>query len=60
VVVTDPGGSRDGSGGDSSMADSVVSEIRAAGGEAVADHGDISEPAGAEGLGRRKLPVVAG
>ena len=55
VVVNDVGGARDGTGGGSAMADQVVSEIRAAGGEAVADHGDIAEPAGAEGLVRRAV-----
>ncbi|HEY8146907.1 MAG TPA: SDR family NAD(P)-dependent oxidoreductase [Kofleriaceae bacterium] len=55
VVVNDLGGSRDGTGGDRAMADRVVDEIRAAGGEAVADQGDVSEPAGAEGLVRRAV-----
>lgn len=42
VVVNDLGGSRDGSGGSSSMADTVVAEIRAAGGKAVADYGSVT------------------
>jgi len=37
VVVNDLGGSRDGTGGDSSMADQVVGEVKEAGGEAVAN-----------------------
>ncbi|HJN72895.1 MAG TPA: SDR family NAD(P)-dependent oxidoreductase [Myxococcota bacterium] len=41
VVVNDLGGDRHGSGTDSSAADRVVDEIRAAGGEAVADHHSV-------------------
>jgi NAD(P)-dependent dehydrogenase (short-subunit alcohol dehydrogenase family) len=55
VVVNDLGGARDGTGADRTMADQVVQEIRAAGGEAVADHGDVAEPDGAEGLVRRAV-----
>jgi NAD(P)-dependent dehydrogenase (short-subunit alcohol dehydrogenase family) len=55
VVVNDLGGERDGSGATRAMADKVVEEIRAAGGKAVADHGDISEPEGAEALVRRAV-----
>ncbi len=36
VVANDLGGDRHGSGSDSSMADSVVKEIQAAGGQAIA------------------------
>jgi NAD(P)-dependent dehydrogenase (short-subunit alcohol dehydrogenase family) len=50
VVVSDLGGARDGTGADQALADQVVDEIRAAGGQAVAHHGDISQPEGAEGL----------
>ena len=42
VVVNDLGGARDGTGASHSMADSVVAEIRAAGGEAVASHDDVA------------------
>ena len=55
VVVNDLGGARDGTGTDRSMADQVVEEIRAAGGDAIADHGDVSEPRGAETLIRRAV-----
>jgi NAD(P)-dependent dehydrogenase (short-subunit alcohol dehydrogenase family) len=41
VVVNDLGGSRDGSGGGSDMADAVVTEIVDAGGEAVANYDGV-------------------
>ena len=41
VVVNDLGGALDGSGGSSSMADKVVDEIKAAGGEAVANYDGV-------------------
>jgi hypothetical protein len=41
VVVNDLGGARDGTGTDASMADQVVAEIEAAGGEAVANHDGV-------------------
>jgi len=50
VVVNDLGGSRDGSGGSSSMADKVVEEIRAAGGEAAANYDDVSTVKGGENI----------
>ncbi len=43
VVVNDLGGARDGSGASSSMADHVVEEIKAAGGQAVADYGNVAK-----------------
>ena len=48
VVVNDLGGSRDGTGGGAEMADRVVEEIRAAGGEAVASHDSVATREGAE------------
>lgn len=42
VVVNDLGGARDGTGAGSSMADQVVSEIRAAGGRAVANYDSVA------------------
>ena len=42
VVVNDPGGSVDGSGGANAVADSVVAEIKAAGGEAWIDRSSVS------------------
>ncbi len=50
VVVNDLGGTVDGSGADSSAAQKVVDEIRAAGGEAVANHDSVSTPEGGEGI----------
>ena len=50
VVVNDLGGARDGTGGSASMADAVVAEIKAAGGQAAADHGSVSDPAAARGM----------
>ncbi|MCX5837165.1 MAG: SDR family NAD(P)-dependent oxidoreductase [Deltaproteobacteria bacterium] len=49
VVVNDFGGARDGAGtGSSSPADKVVAEIRAAGGEAVANYDNVATPEGGE------------
>jgi NAD(P)-dependent dehydrogenase (short-subunit alcohol dehydrogenase family) len=42
VVVNDLGGKRDGTGEGHSMADSVVAEIKAAGGQAVAHYGSVT------------------
>lgn len=42
VVVNDLGGSRDGTGAGSNMADQVVEEIKAAGGNAVANYGNVT------------------
>ena len=47
VVVCDVGAELDGQGRDPSVADAVVAEIQAAGGDAVADHSDISTFEGA-------------
>src|SRR5215203_426498 len=43
VVVNDLGAARDGSGGSSAAAESVVEEIRAAGGEAMADGANVAD-----------------
>ena len=50
VVVNDVGGTVHGENGDAAPADRVVSEIEALGGEAVAHHESIAEPAGAQSL----------
>lgn len=52
VVVNDLGGSRDGQGDDLTPAEDVVSEIRSAGGQAVANHDDVASWSGAEALVR--------
>ena len=43
VLVNDQGGARDGSGGSRSAADAVVGEIRAAGGEAIANGASVTD-----------------
>ena len=48
VVVNDLGGARDGTGSGTTLAEKVVEEIRAAGGEAVPSYDDVSERAGAD------------
>ena len=50
VVVNDLGGTRDGNGSGSAMADQVVAEIKAAGGNAVADYGSVTDPAAAKAM----------
>jgi NAD(P)-dependent dehydrogenase (short-subunit alcohol dehydrogenase family) len=50
VLVNDLGGSRDGSGKGHAMADKVVEEIRAAGGEAAANYDDVSTVEGGQGI----------
>ncbi|HEX7603337.1 MAG TPA: SDR family NAD(P)-dependent oxidoreductase [Polyangiaceae bacterium] len=55
VLVNDVGGSRDGTGGDRSAAESVVAEIRAAGGEAAANHDTVATAEGAQGIVKSAL-----
>jgi NAD(P)-dependent dehydrogenase (short-subunit alcohol dehydrogenase family) len=50
VVVNDLGGARDGTGAGHNMADEVVKEIIAAGGQAVANYGSVSDPAAARAM----------
>ena len=50
VVVNDLGSARDGRGASSSLADGVVEEIRALGGEAVANHDTVTTAAGAKAI----------
>jgi len=48
VVVNDPGVAPDGSGGETQVADQVVEEIRALGGEAVPNYDSVATPEGGE------------
>ena len=50
VVVNDVGGARDGSGSSNSAAESVANEIRALGGEAIANHASVADAAGAQSI----------
>jgi NAD(P)-dependent dehydrogenase (short-subunit alcohol dehydrogenase family) len=50
VLVNDLGGSRDGTGKGQNMADAVVEEIRAAGGEAAANYDDVSTVEGGKNI----------
>lgn len=50
VVVNDLGGAVDGTGGSSDAALAVVAEIEAAGGEAIANGGSVSDRAGAQSI----------
>ncbi len=56
VVVNDLGGARDGSGeGSASPADTVVDEIKALGGEAVANYDNVATVEGGEGIVKSAL-----
>ena len=50
VVVNDLGGARDGTGASTSMADGVVDEIVANGGEAIAHYGSVTSREDAQGM----------
>ncbi len=50
VVVNDLGGSRDGTGPGTNMADTVVAEIKAAGGEATANYNGVDTAEGGEAI----------
>lgn len=55
VVVNDLGGSVDGSGGSSAAADAVVAEIKAAGGEAIADGASVTDDQGVANMVQRTM-----
>jgi NAD(P)-dependent dehydrogenase (short-subunit alcohol dehydrogenase family) len=55
VLVNDAGVARDGGGGDTSVAASVVDEIRAAGGIATDSHDDVSSPESANAMVARAV-----
>ncbi|MFP6805619.1 MAG: SDR family NAD(P)-dependent oxidoreductase [Pseudomonadales bacterium] len=50
VVVNDLGGARDGSGASANMADQVVEKIKAAGGKAVANYGNVTKEGDAQAM----------
>ncbi len=50
IVVNDLGGAIDGSGGDQTPAEEVVAEIKAMGGEAVADYANVTDWEGVQGM----------
>jgi len=50
VVVNDLGGAMDGTGGSSDAANRVVEEIKAAGGDALANGGSVADPLGAKSM----------
>jgi NAD(P)-dependent dehydrogenase (short-subunit alcohol dehydrogenase family) len=60
VVVNDIGTSREGEGSSSAPAQQVVDEIRAAGGEAVANTDDVADWQGAEALIRTAIAEFGG
>ncbi len=60
VVVNDLGGGTDGSGSDATPAEQVVEEIRAAGGEAVANGDDVADAEGADRLVRTAVETFGG
>ena len=60
VVVNDLGAEVDGRGSSTGPAGEVVDEIRAAGGEAVADGHDVSDAAGAEAIIQTALDTYGG
>lgn len=60
VVVNDLGGAREGGGSSTEPANAVVEEIRAAGGRAVADFNDITDPACAAGIAEHAISEFGG
>ncbi|MDO9460092.1 MAG: SDR family oxidoreductase [Alphaproteobacteria bacterium] len=55
VVVNDLGGNMDGTGGSSAAADKVVAEIKAAGGDAIANGSSITDIKGVENLVKQTM-----
>jgi NAD(P)-dependent dehydrogenase (short-subunit alcohol dehydrogenase family) len=55
VVVNDLGAARDGNGGSSAAAEAVVEEIRAAGGEAMADGASVTDAAAVQRMVERAM-----
>lgn len=57
VVVNDLGGSVDGSGGSSAAAEAVVAEIKAFGGEAIANGSSVTDDAGVANMVKQAMDV---
>lgn len=55
VVINDLGGAVDGSGGSSEAAQKVVAEIKAAGGEAIANGASVTDDAGVAGMVKQTM-----
>ena len=55
VVINDLGGALDGTGGNSAAAEKVVAEIKAAGGEAIANGASVSDDAGVAHLVKQTM-----
>src|SRR5690606_16392575 len=55
VVVNDLGGARDGSGGSSDAANKVVEEIKALGGEAIANGSSVTDDKGVENMVKQTM-----
>ena len=55
VVINDLGGALDGSGGNSAAAEKVVAEIKAAGGDAIANGASVSDDAGVANLVKQTM-----
>ncbi|MDO8389554.1 MAG: SDR family oxidoreductase [Actinomycetota bacterium] len=60
VVVNDLGAARDGEGGDQGPAQNVVNEIKAMGGEAVANTSDVSSLEGAQAMVQQAIDSFGG
>ena len=60
VVVNDLGGAMDGTGADAGPAQQVVEEIRAAGGQAVAETSSVATPEGAEAIVAKAVEAFGG
>jgi len=60
VVVNDLGAARDGEGGDQGPAQDVVNEIKAMGGEAVANTSDVSSLEGAQAMVQQAIDTFGG
>jgi NAD(P)-dependent dehydrogenase (short-subunit alcohol dehydrogenase family) len=60
VVVNDLGGSVDGTGGGTTAAQAVVDEIKAAGGEAVANYDSVATPEGGKAIVQTALDTFGG